>query len=64
MDSKKCRSKSGKKKDGFIVFCSQGAETEKAVKGGQNGAESNYFESNHLSVVPVAPFHAADHLNP
>lgn len=53
-----------KKKDGFIVFCSQGAETEKAVKGGQNGAESNYFESNHLSVVPVAPFHAADHLNP
>lgn len=34
MDSKKCRSKSGKKKDGFIVFCSQGAETEKAVKEG------------------------------
>lgn len=23
-----------KKKDGFIVFCSQGAETEKAVKEG------------------------------
>lgn len=41
MDGKKCRSKSGKKKkDGFIVFCSQGAETEKAVKEGKMGQKA------------------------
>lgn len=59
--SKKRRSKS-RKKDGFIVFCTQGASTDKAVMEGYHEM-GNYtiILSLIMSVILVARFQGADH---